>query len=248
MSPDQLPLTEDTPLRPVTPYAASKVAAEFVGLQAHLGFGVPVIRVRPFNHVGPGQVTSFVVSDLARRIALAARKGERTLAVGNLTPQRDFTDVRDVVRAYRLLVERGTPGEVYNVCSGQAIEVGALAARLLELAGADLEIVTRSGARPGRRHSRHARRQQPAQGGDRLDAGDPPRHHAQRRPRRSPRRDLASRRTGPLGGPVLRCCEAESYAAAVVLPLMRVRRFACACRAASRVWVTSSLACLGRRS
>ncbi len=142
VTPEQLPLTEDAALRPVTPYAASKVAAEFVGLQAHLGFGVPVIRVRPFNHVGPGQVTSFVVSDLARRIAIAAAKGERTLAVGNLTPRRDFTDVRDVVRAYRLLVEKGSAGEVYNVCSGEAIEVGALARRLLELAGTDLEIVT----------------------------------------------------------------------------------------------------------
>jgi GDP-4-dehydro-6-deoxy-D-mannose reductase len=141
-SPEQLPLTEDTPLRPVTPYAASKVAAEFVGIQAHLGFGVPVIRVRPFNHIGPGQLTSFVVSDLARRIVLAAEKGEQTLAVGNLTPRRDFTDVRDVVRAYRLVVERGTAGDVYNVCSGRAIEVGALATRLLELSGTDLEIVT----------------------------------------------------------------------------------------------------------
>jgi GDP-4-dehydro-6-deoxy-D-mannose reductase len=142
VSADQLPLTEESPLRPVTPYAASKVAAEFVGLQAHLGFGVPVIRVRPFNHVGPGQMSSFVVADLARRIALAEQKGERTLAVGNLTPRRDFTDVRDVVRSYRLLVERGTAGDVYNVCSGQAIGVGDLARRLLELAGDDLELVT----------------------------------------------------------------------------------------------------------
>lgn len=142
VTPDQLPITEDAPLRPVTPYAASKVAAEFAGLQSYLGFGVPVIRVRPFNHVGPHQMSSFVVADLARRIVAAERDGERTLRVGNLTPRRDFTDVRDVVRAYRLLVERGTAGEVYNVCSGQAVEIGALAQRLLELAGADLELVT----------------------------------------------------------------------------------------------------------
>jgi GDP-4-dehydro-6-deoxy-D-mannose reductase len=141
-TPEQQPIDEATPLRPVTPYAASKVAAEFVGMQAHLGSGVPVIRVRPFNHVGPGQASAFVVSDLARRIAAAERKGERTLAVGNLTPQRDFTDVRDVVRAYRLLVERGAAGEVYNVCRGEAVAIGDLAATLLRLAGADLELVT----------------------------------------------------------------------------------------------------------
>jgi len=137
-APDQGPIGEDTPLRPVTPYAASKVAAEFLGLQAFLGHGVPVMRVRAFNHVGPAQSATFVVSDLARRIAEAERDGAKVLSVGNLTPRRDFTDVRDVVRAYRLLVEGGTPGEVYNVCSGRAIAIEELAHRLLELAGADL--------------------------------------------------------------------------------------------------------------
>jgi GDP-4-dehydro-6-deoxy-D-mannose reductase len=138
----QLPIGEDAPLRPVTPYAASKVAAEFVGLQAYLGSGIPVVRVRPFNHVGPGQAAAFVVRELAGRIAAAERDGQRTLAVGNLTPERDFTDVRDVVRAYRLLIATGTAGEVYNVCSGRAVAVALLARRLLELAGADLELVT----------------------------------------------------------------------------------------------------------
>jgi GDP-4-dehydro-6-deoxy-D-mannose reductase len=141
VTPEQLPITEEAPLRPVTPYAASKVAAEFTGLQAHLGYGVPVIRARPFNHVGPGQAAAFVVRDLAQRIAAAERDGVRTLAVGNLTPRRDFTDVRDVVRAYRLLVERGTAGDVYNVCSGRAVGIDELAKRLLELAGDDLELV-----------------------------------------------------------------------------------------------------------
>ena len=142
VGPEQLPITEDAPLRPVTPYAASKVAGEYAGLQAHLGYGVPVIRVRPFNHVGPGQASAFVVRDLAGRIAAAERDGIRTLAVGNLTPRRDFTDVRDVVRAYHLLVERGAAGEVYNVCSGRAVGIDELARRLLELAGDDLELVT----------------------------------------------------------------------------------------------------------
>jgi GDP-4-dehydro-6-deoxy-D-mannose reductase len=142
VGPEDLPIDEETPLRPVTPYAASKVAAEFLGLQAYLGHNLPVIRVRAFNHVGPAQSGTFVVSDLARRIAEAERNGARTLRVGNLAPRRDFTDVRDVVRAYRLLVERGTAGEVYNVCSGQAIAIEDLASRLLALAGVDLAIET----------------------------------------------------------------------------------------------------------
>ena len=141
VTPDQLPVTEEAPLRPVSPYAASKVAAEYLGLQAHLGYGVPVVRVRAFNHIGPGQHPSFVVPAFAARIREAQAEGKRTLAVGNLAARRDFTDVRDVVRAYRLLVERGVPGEAYNVCSGRAVSIEEVARRLLELSGADLELV-----------------------------------------------------------------------------------------------------------
>jgi GDP-4-dehydro-6-deoxy-D-mannose reductase len=137
----ELPATEDAPLRPVTPYAVSKVAAEFLGVQAHLAHGLPVVRVRPFNHIGPGQGPRFVVPSLARRIVEARRRGLSTLPVGNLSARRDITDVRDVVRAYRLLVERGTPGEVYNVCSGTARSVAELARHMLELAGVHLELV-----------------------------------------------------------------------------------------------------------
>jgi len=140
VDPDDLPLTEESPLRPVSPYAASKVAAEFLGLQAFLAHGLPVIRVRAFNHIGPGQAPSFVVSSLARQIARAGLEGGRSIEVGNLAPQRDFTDVRDVVRAYRLLVERGAPGEVYNVCSGEAVAIEDVAKRLLDLAGVDLRL------------------------------------------------------------------------------------------------------------
>lgn len=113
-------ITEQSPLRPVTPYAASKVAAEFLGLEAFLGRGLEVVRARPFNHVGPGQGEAFVVSALARRIAEIERSGGGSIPVGNLAAARDFTDVRDVVRAYRLLAELGVAGEVYNVCSGDA--------------------------------------------------------------------------------------------------------------------------------
>lgn len=137
----RLPADEDTSLAPVTPYAASKVAAEYLGVQAHLGRGLAVIRVRPFNHIGPGQGPGFVVPSLAGRIVEARRRGARTVSVGNLEARRDLTDVRDVVRAYRLVVQQGEPGEVYNVCSGRALPISELAARMLALAGADLELV-----------------------------------------------------------------------------------------------------------
>jgi GDP-4-dehydro-6-deoxy-D-mannose reductase len=101
------------------------------------------VVVRPFNHVGPGQSAQFAVAALARRIVEARRAGAGagSLAVGTLTTRRDFTDVRDVVQSYRLLVERGEPGAVYNVCSGHDVAVADVAARLLALAGADLELV-----------------------------------------------------------------------------------------------------------
>jgi GDP-4-dehydro-6-deoxy-D-mannose reductase len=132
--PDGPPITEDAPLRPVTPYAASKVAAEFYGLQAFLGRGLGVLRVRAFNHTGPGQSDRFVVSALARRVAVAERGDDPTITVGNLDAVRDYTDVRDVVVAYRLLVERGEAGEVYNVASGVGVTVAHVAETLLRRA------------------------------------------------------------------------------------------------------------------
>jgi GDP-4-dehydro-6-deoxy-D-mannose reductase len=141
VKPEDLPLTERSPLLPVSPYAASKVAAEFLGVQAHLGHGLPVIRARSFNHIGPGQAPSFAVSGLAKRIIEAERAGEKELRVGNLRPRRDFTDVRDVVRAYRLLVLRGEPGNVYNVCSGVDVAIEDIARRLMSIAGAALDLV-----------------------------------------------------------------------------------------------------------
>lgn len=128
------PIEEDAPYRPVTPYAASKAAAELAGVQAHLGGGLDVVRVRPFNHIGPGQADSFVVSALARRIVEAERSGGGEIAVGNLAAARDFTDVRDVVRAYRLLAEHGAAGDVYNVCSGVARPIESLVTLLSGLA------------------------------------------------------------------------------------------------------------------
>jgi GDP-4-dehydro-6-deoxy-D-mannose reductase len=137
--PGRLPLDEGSPTAPLTPYAASKLAAEAVVAQAYLGHGQHVITVRPFNHIGPGQTPNFAVPALAKRIVDADRRGAATIPVGNLSARRDFTDVRDVVRAYRLLVESGEPGEIYNVCSGRDVSIREIADGLLELAGTTLE-------------------------------------------------------------------------------------------------------------
>jgi GDP-4-dehydro-6-deoxy-D-mannose reductase len=136
-----LPIVEDHPFAPVSPYAASKAAAELMGIQAWLGSGLQVIRARPFNHTGPGQRPDYVVPALARQVAMAAASGTGVLETGNLDVRRDITDVRDVVRAYRDLLEMGAPGEVYNVCRGESVSIQEVAHRLLRLAGADLRIV-----------------------------------------------------------------------------------------------------------
>ncbi|MHB8320231.1 MAG: GDP-mannose 4,6-dehydratase [Acidimicrobiales bacterium] len=142
IAPEMLPVDETAPVAPVTPYAASKAAAEQVALQAWRGYGQPVVVARPFNHVGPGQAPSFAVSALSRRIVEAALSGAPTIAVGTLSTRRDFTDVRDVVRAYRGLAEVGAPGEIYNVCSGRDVAILDIAEALLKLSSADLKLVT----------------------------------------------------------------------------------------------------------
>jgi GDP-4-dehydro-6-deoxy-D-mannose reductase len=142
VKPNDLPLGEDAPTAPATPYAASKLAAEAFALQAWRGYRQPVIVVRPFNHIGPGQSPNFAVPALAKRIVEAKKSGATSLRVGTMTTRRDFTDVRDVVVAYRLLVERGAPGSIYNVCSGKDVAISEVAEDLLALAGAELELVT----------------------------------------------------------------------------------------------------------
>lgn len=136
-----LPITEQQPFAPVSPYAASKAAAEIAGLQAWLGRGVEVVRARPFNHTGAGQRTEFVVPALAKQVAEAARTAAEALFTGNLDARRDISDVRDVVRAYRALAVSGDAGEAYNVCSGTAVSIRDVAERLLRIAGVDIPIV-----------------------------------------------------------------------------------------------------------
>ncbi len=137
---DMLPITEDTPLRPMTPYAASKVAADAIAQQSHLGRGQDVVRLRAFNHIGPGQRTDFVCAGLAHRIAIAERDNGTVVKVGALSVRRDFTDVRDVVRAYRLIAQRGDAGDVYNVCSGVDRSIQEIADALIGLAHRPLHL------------------------------------------------------------------------------------------------------------
>jgi GDP-4-dehydro-6-deoxy-D-mannose reductase len=125
--PEELPLREDSPLRTNSPYAVSKAAQDWLGLAYFLGYQLPVVRVRPFNHIGPRQSENFVVPAFAKQIALIeAGRQEPVIHVGNLSARRDFTDVRDVARAYYLAVTLGQPGEVYNIGSGRSYEIRAV--------------------------------------------------------------------------------------------------------------------------
>ncbi len=143
VSPDQLPVTEDTPLRPLNPYAVSKIAQDFLGLQYHLAHGVFAVRVRPFNHIGPRQRLGFVAPDLACQVAQAeAGLQPPVVYVGNLDVYRDFSDVRDVVRAYRLALTEGEPGQVYNIGSGQSHSIREMLERLIALTGKSIEVRT----------------------------------------------------------------------------------------------------------
>jgi GDP-4-dehydro-6-deoxy-D-mannose reductase len=136
-----LPLTEDAPLRPANPYGVSKAAQGLLALQYHLSHGLDIVRVRPFTHIGPRQNERFVTAAFARQIARIERGLQPPLLqVGNLSAHRDFTDVRDMVRAYALLVEHGEPGSVYNAGSGQAVMVRELLDILLEASTTPVEV------------------------------------------------------------------------------------------------------------
>ena len=146
------PLTEDSPVGPTTVYGAAKLASERALVALGPAAGIEVVVARPFNHIGPGQAPGFLVPSLAARVRAVREVGGGTLSLGIPETTRDFTDVRDVVRAYRLLGERGEAGLVYNVASGAGTSVDQLARLLLELAGVSAELeVDRSLARMGER-------------------------------------------------------------------------------------------------
>jgi GDP-4-dehydro-6-deoxy-D-mannose reductase len=134
------PMTEDQPLVPHSPYALSKLAQEMTGLRARAD-GLHVTIARSFNHVGPRQDPFFAASGFARRIAdIEAGRWEPEIAVGNLEARRDIHDVRDTVRAYRLILEHGADGRAYNVCSGRAISIGTLLDKMLAHARVPIRI------------------------------------------------------------------------------------------------------------
>jgi len=137
----ELPLREEAPLRPLSPYAVSKVAQSFLALQYTLSRRVRTIRTRTFNHTGPGRGAAFAESSFARQICeIEAGRQAPVIEVGNLEAVRDFCDVRDVVVAYWLLLERAQPGEVYNVCSGRGVRLREVLERLIALSGLRVEL------------------------------------------------------------------------------------------------------------
>lgn len=139
--PSELPQTEKSPLRPNNPYAVSKVSQDYLGLQYYLAYDVPVVRVRPFNHTGPGQSSRFVAPAFASQVArIEAGLQEPVMRVGNLSTSRDFTDVRDMVRAYHLAVTEGEPGEVYNLASGEPRSIKMLLETLLSYSDAEIKV------------------------------------------------------------------------------------------------------------
>ena len=139
---EDLPIVESYPLCPRTPYGVSKAAAELLCYQWTQEQHFDIVLARPFNHVGAGQGERFVVADFARQITeIKLRRREPVLSVGAVDVTRDFTDVRDVVQAYLMLLERGTTGEAYNVCSGREYSIREVLEELIRLAGVECKII-----------------------------------------------------------------------------------------------------------
>lgn len=139
--PDEVPINEDNPLRPLSPYAVSKVAQDLMGYQYNQSYGLKVIRTRTFNHEGPRRGDVFVTSNFAKQIAeIEAGKKEPVIYVGNLQAKRDWTDVRDTVRGYWLAVNKCTPGDVYVIASGETRTVQAMLDLLLSMSNVKVEI------------------------------------------------------------------------------------------------------------
>jgi GDP-4-dehydro-6-deoxy-D-mannose reductase len=141
VKPEETPIRETNPLRPLSPYAVSKVGQDLLAYQYFQSYGLRVIRTRGFNHTGPRRGEVFVTSNFAKQIAsIEAGLRDPVIRVGNLDAVRDFTDVRDMVRAYWLAVTRGKPGEVYNIATGSGITIQELLDRLLALSTAEVEV------------------------------------------------------------------------------------------------------------
>lgn len=134
INPDELPLTEKAAAKPSSPYSVSKIAQEMLGLQYFMSHHIPVMIARPFNHVGPGQTERFAIPAFGIQIArIEAGLQEPIIRVGNLESRRDYTDVRDIVRAYQLIIEKGIPGQTYNIASGVARSMSEILEMMLRL-------------------------------------------------------------------------------------------------------------------
>ena len=140
VSKEDLPIDEQTPFNPTNPYAVSKLAQDFLGLQYHLSHKLKIIRVRPFNHGGPRQTSSFVISAFAKRIAEIEKGKRKVLNVGNIKSKRDFSDVRDMVKAYVLAVEKGQIGEVYNLGGGKSYIISQILEMLKGMSTSKIEV------------------------------------------------------------------------------------------------------------
>lgn len=147
VDPANLPVGETAELKPLNPYAVSKVTQDLLAFQYAKSKGLKAVRCRPFNHYGPRQADSFVCSAFARQIAEieAGVIKDKVLKVGNLNAAKDFLYVGDVVRAYELLIEKGECGSVYNVCSGYAVKISTILETLLSISGERIELVQDSG-------------------------------------------------------------------------------------------------------
>jgi GDP-4-dehydro-6-deoxy-D-mannose reductase len=142
VGPEALPIVEAQPFRPDSPYAVSKVGQDLLGLQYHLSHKMHIVRVRPFNHIGPRQSRQFVAAAFASQIAAIEHRRQQApaLRVGNLAARRDFTDVRDMVRAYHLALEQAEPGEVYNLGAGRSWSIQTLLETLLSFSTAPITV------------------------------------------------------------------------------------------------------------
>jgi GDP-4-dehydro-6-deoxy-D-mannose reductase len=141
IQPEDLPITEQTVPAPNHPYGISKWAASLLVPLYWQRYQLPVVEARPFNHIGPHQSLGFVVPDFASQLAeIQAGQRPNRMMVGNLEAMRDFTDVRDVVRAYELLAEKGNPGETYLICSGQPVKIETILQKLIEIASIEVVV------------------------------------------------------------------------------------------------------------
>ncbi len=139
VDPKDIPMDESTPFMPTNPYAVSKITQDYLALMYHLTNKLKVVRVRPFNHVGPGQAPIFVISSFAKKIVDIEKGRENVMKIGNLTSKRDFTDVRDMVKAYLLSLEKGEVGEVYNLGSGKSYLISDILNMMIGMANVEIK-------------------------------------------------------------------------------------------------------------